>query len=125
VLPAGVGDVSSWAVVSGDFETSRAKGAYRFYVSPKRQAMYQLMRYDIQILLPENDLERGRLSGERLVFAARPGTREPLLCWKRDTAPGPVVWRPVPAGTDAYRLEMVTLIQVLAVHNSLPRAGRP
>jgi hypothetical protein len=115
-LPGDVGDVSAWTVVSGDFDTVRVRGAYRFYVNPARQAMYQLMRYDVQLLDPRSDLERDRRPGERVVFAAHPGTAEPLLCWSKERGPGSRAWLPVPAGTDAYRLEMMTLMQVLGIH---------
>ena len=115
-LPGDVGDVSTWTVVSGDFDTVRARGGYRFYVNPARQAMYQLMRYDVQLLDPRSDLERDRRPGERVVFAAHPGTAEPLLCWSKERGPASRAWLRVPAGTDAYRLEMMTLMQVLAIH---------
>jgi hypothetical protein len=124
-LPAAVGDVSAWTVVSGEFETARVRGAYRFYVSPARQAMYQLMRYDVQLLDPRSDLERDRPLGERVVFAAAPGTRAPMMCWATGHGPGAGVWQPVRAGTDAYRLEMMTLIQVLAIHRTVQSRRGP
>jgi len=121
-LPAVVGDISTWTIVSGEFDNGNARGHYRFYVSPGRQGIYRLMRYDVQFLVPGNELERSRQSGERLVFVERPGSRQPLLCWQWDSNRGAAgSWRPVPPGTDAYQLEMITLVRVLAVHRGVRR----
>ena len=61
-LPPGVVDVTGWEIVTGDFETTRARGAYRFRINPSRQAIYQLMRYRVRLLYPANELERARRS---------------------------------------------------------------
>jgi hypothetical protein len=117
-LPGDVVDVSSWRIVSGDFETRAARGAYRFYVNPRKQAIYQLMRYRIQLLDPETDLQRRRGSNERVAFVRQPGSPEPMLCWEREP-PGIVPrWRPVRSGTDEYQLEMAMIMQVLSVHRA-------
>jgi len=126
LLPAVIGDISSWTIVSGEFDNGNARGRYRFYVSPERQAIYRLMRYDVQFLLPGNELERSRPPGERLVFVERPGSRDPLLCWQWDESAGASgAWRPVAAGTEAYKLEMMTLMRVLAVHRAVRRQSTP
>jgi hypothetical protein len=118
VLPDGVADVRGWEVVSGEFETALARGSYLFYVNPRRQAMYQLMRYRLELLAPSTALERRRRSGERVAFVRGPGTREPLLCWEREAEGTVPPWREVVAGTDEYQLEMALLMQVLAVHRA-------
>ena len=122
VLPNGVADVSGWEVVSGEFETARARGAYRFRVNPSRRAIYQLMRYRVQLLYPASELERARRSVERVVFVRRPGEREPLLCWEREPPGTSPAWRVVPPRTDEYKLEMAMVMQVLEVHRAA-RAG--
>jgi hypothetical protein len=124
-LPADVEDVSGWQVVSGDFETKVARGAYRFYVNPRRNALYQLMRYRVQLLEPATDLERRRGSSERVAFVPRPGVAEPMLCWQREPPGTHPVWRPVPPGTDEYRLEMALIIQVLSVHRAARAVPTP
>jgi hypothetical protein len=124
-LPEAVVDVAGWEVVSGEFESTFARGAYRFYVNPRLQGIYQLMRYRVQLLSPETTLERRRRSGERVAFVRRPGAREPLLCWERTSSGEVATWREVPAGTDEYRMEMATLIRVLAVHRTADAARTP
>jgi hypothetical protein len=117
-LPSAVGDVSRWEVVTGDFDApKRMRGSYRFYVNPARLAMYQLMRYRVQLLNPAGDGGRG--SAERVAFVRHPGAREPMLIWVREA---PEAWRALVANTDEYRIEIGVVMGVLAVHRSA-RAG--
>jgi hypothetical protein len=118
VLPAGVADVSGWETVSGDFETAIVRGAYRFHVNPRRQAMYQVMRYKVELLGPSASQQRPRGSRERLAFVRSPGTREPIRCWEREPAGTIPPWRELAAGSDEYQVEMAMLMQVLAVHRA-------
>ena len=117
-LPAGVADVTGWEIVTGEFETTRARGAYRFYVNPKLQGIYQLMRYRIQLLAPASALESTRSSAERVVFVRQPGSRQPLLCWEREPTGTVPTWREIRPGTDEYQLEMGMVIRVLEVHRA-------
>jgi len=126
VLPLDVGDVSGWETITGEFETQAARGAYLFYVNPRRQALYQLMRYRVQLLDAGTDLERQRGAAERVAFVRRPGSREPLLCWQLEPLGTVPAWRQVQPGTDEYQLEMATLMRVLAVHRAIRRGeARP
>jgi hypothetical protein len=120
-LPTAVGDVSRWQVVTGSFETDRARGSYLFYVNPARSALYQLMRYKVELRTAATLEERTRGSAERVAFVARPGVPEPMLCWERIEG-GEPAWKAVVAGTAAYRLEMSMLMQVLAVHRVVRNA---
>lgn len=122
-LPSGIGDVSGWQTITGDFETAGARGSYLFYVNPRRQAIYQLMRYRVEFLDPLDELARQRGSSERVAFVRKPGSREPMLCWQLEDAGQ--AWRSVPAGTEEYQLEMATLIQVLAVHREVRHSRAP
>jgi len=123
-LPAGAGDVSGWEIVTGSFETETERGAYRLYVNPQRSAMYQLMRYRVELRLPANAQEQQRGTAERVAFIRRPGVREPMLCWERLPGDAPA-WREITAGTDEYLLEMNVLMQVLAAHRAARRALPP
>ena len=116
-LPGAVGDVSGWEVVTGEFETTAERGSYAFYISPTRRALYQLMRYRVELRNPESPEERKRGRAERVAFIPRPGVREPMLCWERVAGPEPA-WREVAAETPAYVLEMRVLMRVLAVHRT-------
>jgi hypothetical protein len=118
ILPDGVADVRGWEVVSGEFETPRARGSYLFYVNPRRQALYQLMRYRVELLAPSPGLEQRRGSRERVAFIRAPGALEPMRCWEHEAAGTVPPWRELVAGTDEYRLEMSLLMQVLAVHRT-------
>jgi hypothetical protein len=122
-LPASVGDVSRWEVVSGSFETDTERGAYAFYVNPARGGIYQLMRYRVELRAPASAEERLRGPAERVVFIPRPGVREPVLCWVRLAGDTPS-WSEVAAGTGGYTLEMIVLMRVLAAHRAA-RAAAP
>jgi hypothetical protein len=124
-LPAGVGDVSRWEVVAGDFETARMRGSYRFYVNPARLAMYQLMRYRVELLGHPEDNEPRRPSGERVAFVRNPGTPEPILIWARNATGAGPEWRPIAAHTDEYKVEVAVLMGVLAVHRAARAGGSP
>lgn len=118
VLPDGVADVRGWEVVSGEFETSRARGSYLLYVNPRRQAMYQLMRYRLELLSPAPGLQQRRGSRERVAFVRSPGALEPMRCWEREPDGTVPEWRELTAGTDEYQVEMSLLMQVLAIHRA-------
>ena len=120
-LPAAVGDVSAWEIVTGEFETTAERGTYAFYTSPTHRALYQLMRYRIELREPVGPEERRRGRAERVAYIPRPGVREPMLCWERLAGVEPA-WRAVAPDTPAYALEMKVLIRVLAVHGTLRRS---
>ena len=125
VLPGAVVDVTGWEIVSGEFETARARGAYLFYVNPRRQALYQLVRYQVELLAPASEAERVRRPAERVVFVREPGSHEPLLCWVREPLGSGPAWREVPPGTDEYRLEMGMVMRVLEVHRAARAQSAP
>jgi hypothetical protein len=125
VLPPGVVDITGWEIVTGEFETTRARGAYRFYVNPKLQAIYQVMRYQVQLLTPTPGLESSRSSAERVVFVRKPGSRQPLLCWEREPSGTVPPWREVQPGTDEYKLEMFMVMRVLQVHRAARSGDTP
>lgn len=118
-LPSGIVDVSGWETITGEFETAQARGSYLFYVNPRRQAIYQLMRYRVEFLDPRDALTRQRGSSERVAYVRSPGSREPMLCWQLESVGAGEAWRSVAPGTDEYKLEMATIMQVLAVHRTV------
>ncbi len=123
-LPAAVGDISGWEVVTGDFETARMRGSYRFYVNPARQAMYQLMRYRVDLLGQPGD-ELRPAAGERVAFVKHPGLPEPMLIWARDATGAVLAWRPIAADTGEYKNELAVLMGVLAVHRAARTGASP
>jgi hypothetical protein len=120
-LPDAVGDVSAWEAITGDFEAARMRGSYVFYVNPARQAMYQLMRYRVE-LLGQADGDPRRAPGERVAFVRNPGAHEPMLIWARDGTGAQPAWRLLTSGTDEYKSEVGVLMGVIAVHRAA-RAG--
>jgi hypothetical protein len=123
-LPDGVGSLAGWEIVAGDFESKDARGSYRFYVNPARGALYQLMRYRVELRGPAGAAQPDRGGAERVAFVRRPGVREPMACWERQPAGSTPAWRELAAGTAEYNAEMGVLIQVLAVHRAA-RAAQP
>jgi hypothetical protein len=123
-LPASIDDVSGWQMVTGSFETGTERGSYRLYVNPARAALYQLMRYRIELVGVMSPQEQRRGGAERVAFIRHPGVREPMVCWERlgGAVPG---WREVPADTDEYRLEMGILMRVLNAHRAARRPASP
>lgn len=124
-LPEGIGDTSRWQLVAGDFDTRRARGEYRFYVNPSRPAMFQLMRYRVQLLEGATDEEQRRGGAERVAFIRQPGVREPMALWERGRAGAGPAWLEIAAGTNAYRLEMGVLIRVLGAQGAARHAEVP
>jgi hypothetical protein len=124
ILPGTVGDVSGWAIEAGQFQTGAARGSYRLYVNPQRAALYQLMRYRVELLAATSTQEQQRGTAERVAFIRRPGVREPMESWRR--LPGDVTeWREVAAGTDEYLVEMGVVMHVLAAHRAATAAATP
>ena len=121
-LPAAVGDVSRWQQLIGSFETETERGSYMLYVNPARGALYQLMRYRVELLGSKSPEEQQRGVAERVAFIARPGVREPMLCWERRAGAAPA-WREIAAGTGEYALEMNVLMRVLVAQRAARTAA--
>jgi hypothetical protein len=118
-LPEGIGDVTGWQIVNGEFETAEARGAYMFYVNPSRAAMYQLMRYQLEFADPGSRPVRQRGGAERVAFVRRPGVREPIECWEKQALGTTPAWRRIGEGTEEYDAEMAALLYVLGVHRAV------
>jgi hypothetical protein len=113
-LPAAVADVAGWEVVSGEFVGARLAGRYRFYVNPRRPALYQLMRFRVHMVAPASQAEQEHRASERLVWNAHPGKARPLLAWERTGES----WRPLAHGSDEYVRQLGLLMHVLGVHRA-------
>ena len=124
-LPDGVGDVSRWLVVTGEFDAAGSRGAYRLYVNPARQAMYQLMRYRVELVGARRGEEARRGSAERVAFVRQPGFSEPMLLWESGDPGAAPAWREIKAGTNEYRAELGVLMGVLAAHRAARAAQAP
>ena len=112
-----MGDVSSWTVVSGSFETDAQRGSYRLYVNPARSALYQLMRYQVELRTPESPEERRRGTAERVAFIPRPGVASRCCAGSASREPSRRGTRS-PRGRREYVLEMNVLMRVLGAHRA-------
>jgi hypothetical protein len=119
LLPQEVIDVSTFKMVSGEFTTTVSSGRYRFYVNPKWQSLYQVMRYSLRFVE-----DGGASAAEKVVFNRHPGEREPLAVWERIAQDEPARWRSLSPGTPEYTLEMGRLMQVLGRHSQARRLER-
>jgi hypothetical protein len=124
-LPPGIVDVSGWETVAGHVDGAQLRGGFLFYVNPSLAGIYQVMRYRVQLLAPTGDLEEHRASTERVAYVRHPGLREPLLCWAAAPPGVDPSWRTIAPGSDEYRMEMLTLIRVLALHREVPKVDQP
>jgi hypothetical protein len=123
-VPAGE-TIATWERMSGQARSSGDLIAYELHVQPQRGALYALTRYRVH---SPAALEPGN---EMLIWNARPGTRQPLLCfervgyrnWQTMGATRRWSWEPVPHGTDRYRIAMATAIRVYFLHQAAVAAA--
>ena len=109
--PLPVSGIADWEVFAGELASPRLKAGYRFYVDPRRGALFTVMRYRLRA-------EPGTPAPtEKFVWNQRPGDRIPLRCFEWIEATGAGSWRELGAGSPAYRQEMQTLLLVLSEQN--------
>lgn len=109
--PEPIVGLAQWEVLAGELASPRLKAGYRFYVDPRRGALFSVMRYRLRA-------EEGVLAPtEKFVWNERPGDRVSLRCFEWIESTGAGSWRELGAGSPAYRQEMQTLLLVLSEQN--------
>lgn len=105
-LPPGVPDARSlgWELVSGDVAKATDAARYEFYVNPRREAIYELVRYRFT--------RNGREESEKVVWN-RPEIGQRPECYSREAGGR---WRALTQGSVEYRDEMITLMRVYGLH---------
>jgi hypothetical protein len=109
--PQLIGGFAGFEMLGGELASPRLKAGYRFYVDPRRAALFTVMRYRLR------PSEHAESPTEKFVWNERPGERAPLRCFEWVEAMRGGAWREMPAGGAAYQSEMSTLLLVLAEQN--------
>ncbi|PYQ11397.1 MAG: hypothetical protein DMF80_21815 [Acidobacteria bacterium] len=133
-LPSGIPaarTLAGWEHASGEVRDGDSSVVYALYVNPIRPGLYEVTRFRV-------DRPESRAGGrakrvkdtEKLLWNARPGTREPLVCYERTGRRSWRTlwlrrwsWRRLAPGTAEYRAAMFTAIRVYNLHRA--RLGLP
>ena len=120
--PRQIVDVTGWETIVGELETPTARGAYVFAWPGDHQAIYQVMRYRVELLSPATEGQRNGRAPSALRLSASQGPVS-RCCVGADPTGAAPAWRALVAGSDEYKLEMAMLIQVIGVHRAARSAG--
>src|SRR5207245_5588598 len=75
---------AGWERVSGEVRDGDAAVVYELYVNPIRPGLYELTRFRVDRLEAQGGGRARRVKdNEKLLWNARPGTNEPLICYER------------------------------------------
>jgi len=106
-LPPGVPDARSlgWQQITGEVASATDGARYEFFVNPRRQAIYEVVRYRFT--------RNGREESEKLVWNSPPAAGRGPTCFSQQ---GDGSWRQLQAGSAEYRDEMITAMRVYNLH---------
>ncbi len=106
-IPPGVPDAAAmgWERISGNVATETEGAEYEFYVNPRRQAIYEVVRYRFT--------RNGRSESEKVVWNRHPTGGQGPACFSHEPNGG---WRTLKHGSDAYRIELATAMRVYDMH---------
>ncbi|PYQ06039.1 MAG: hypothetical protein DMF83_13260 [Acidobacteria bacterium] len=123
--------LAAWERAGGQAEDGEQVVVYALFVNPLRPGLYEVTRFRIdRIEGRPGGRERRVKDTEKLIWNARPGTREPLLCYERTARRGWRTlwlrrweWRRLAPGSAEYRAAMFTALRVYGLHRA--RLGLP
>jgi len=123
--------LAAWERAGGEAMDGERVVVYELYVNPVRPGLYEVTRFRVDRFEgPAGGRTRRVKETEKLLWNARPGTREPLVCYERAARRGwpplglrPWPWRRLDPGTAEYRSAMLTAIRVYNLHRA--RLGLP
>ena len=123
--------LAAWERADGEAEDREHVVVYALFVNPLRPGLYEVTRFRIdRIEGRPGGRERRVKDTEKLIWNARPGTREPLLCYERTARRGWRTlwlrrweWRRLAPGSAEYRAAMFTALRVYGLHRA--RLGLP
>jgi hypothetical protein len=123
--------LAAWERAEGRTEQRDWAVVYELYVNPLRSGLYEVTRFRVDHLEPAPGGRTRRVPDtEKLVWNARPGTRDPLVCYERTGRRGwrtpwlkRWTWRRLEPGTPEYRAAMFTALRVYGLHRA--RLGLP
>jgi hypothetical protein len=123
--------LATWERAAGEAEDGEHVFVYELYVNPARPGLYEVTRFRVDRLAgsaPER--KRRPVDTEKLLWNARPGAREPLVCYERVEHRSwrtlwlrRSTWRRLSPGTAEYRAAMFTALRVYGLHRA--RLGLP
>ena len=126
--------LAAWERAGGEAMDAERVVVYELYVNPLRPGLYEVTRFRVDRLEgPAGGRTRRVKETEKLLWNARPGTRDPLVCYERTAGRGwktlwvrRWAWRRLAPGTSEYRSAMFTAIRVYHLHRAklgLPPPG--
>jgi hypothetical protein len=119
--------LATWERADGQAEDGeQAVVVYELYVNPLRPGLYEVTRFRVDRLQRRpGPAARRRAETEKLLWNARPGTREPLVCYERAPHRGWQTlwlkrwrWRRLTPGTPDYQRAMFTALRVYGLHRA-------
>jgi hypothetical protein len=123
--------LAAWQRLDGQAEDGEWAVVYALYVNPLRPGLYEVTRFRVDRLHRRpGAAARRRADTEKLLWNARPGTREPLVCYERAPHRGWRTlwlrrwrWRRLTPGMPDYQGAMFTALRVYGLHRA--RLGLP
>jgi hypothetical protein len=123
--------LAAWERADGEAQDGDRVVVYALYVNPLRPGLYELTRFRVDRLEARPGARTRRVKDtEKLLWNARPGTREPLICYERAARRNwrtlwlrRWTWRRLAPGTAEYRSAMFTALRVYGLHRA--RLGLP
>jgi hypothetical protein len=123
--------LAAWERADGKAEDGEQVVVYSLFVNPRRPGLYEVTRFRVDRIEGRPGARARRVKDtEKLIWNARPGTREPLVCWERAAHRGwrtlwlrRWAWRRLAPGTAEYRAAMFTALRVYGLHRA--RLGLP
>jgi hypothetical protein len=123
--------LAAWERADGEAPDGDRVVVYALYVNPLRPGLYELTRFRVDRLEARPGARTRRVKDtEKLLWNARPGTREPLICYERAARRSwrtlwlrRWTWRRLAPGTAEYRSAMFTALRVYGLHRA--RLGLP
>ena len=123
--------LAAWERADGEAEDGEQAVVYSLFVNPLRPGLYEVTRFRVDRLEARDGARARRVKDtEKLIWNARPGTREPLVCYEKAAHRGwrtlglrRWAWRRLAPGTAEYRSAMFTALRVYGLHRA--RLGLP
>jgi len=123
--------LAAWERADGEAEDGPQVVVYSLFVNPRRPGLYEVTRFRVDRIEGRPGARPRRVKDtEKLIWNARPGTREPLVCWERAAHRGwrtlwlrRWAWRRLAPGSAEYRAAMFTALRVYGLHRA--RLGLP
>jgi hypothetical protein len=123
--------IAGWETAAGEAEDGERVFVYELYVNPLRPGLYEITRFRLDRVEGPAEARRRHVGRtETLIWNARPGAREPLVGYERESRRGwrtlwlrRWTWRRLVPGTPEYQAAMFTALRIYGLHRA--RLGLP